>query len=232
MKLGVSSELLVDRLSENLQFLDAYFLSRGMKWTFVIKAFENYPDSFIRSLSQIRCASVASPRHEHLRIFRNINKQVETWWLNYAGIHFEYDWIDVELTHTTNGINGKTCLMLLIDSSRKGFEPDQALALIQDKTCLRIGAYLDCSRQPEMSFFQTWKHYKFDYQLIQSLGTSVSFSLTDQLMDIGINHFRIGETAITGRDILTKKPINGLRQDVIIPQKNCSYHFITNPFAV
>ena len=55
--------------------------------------------------------------------------------------------------------------------------------------------------------------------VIQSLGTSVSFSIIEILRDCGVNLYRIGELALTGIDINNINLVKGIRHDVFLKCK-------------
>jgi hypothetical protein len=86
-----------NRLDENIFFINDLFLKYKMSWTFVIKAFANYPDDFIREISNLDCKSIATENENHLKIIKELNPKIETWFLNYAAKKVNANFIDVNL---------------------------------------------------------------------------------------------------------------------------------------
>jgi len=211
-----------DRLKENILYLNDFFSARNMSWTFVIKAFFNYPDSFINELSYMPMGSLATDNLTQLKKIKELNPEMELWFLNYEGIEVIDDVVDVNLTHSTHSTNNKTCLMLALDPERMGAE------LNIDMAFKRLGAYLDCANMPDASFFEEWQKFHIPTTIIQSLGTSVSFEHIDYLQSKGVNHYRIGELALTGKSLINGKKIKGLRPDVFGDGVNVNYEFISN----
>lgn len=223
MKPYLPIEIHAQRLADNVRFLDDFFSERAMTWTFVIKAFERVTPDVFAQLSGVPCASVASARPDLLLAYREFHPHVETWWLNYEAKPCTYDWVNVNLTHMPT--TGKDCPMVLLDELREGCDPEVAHRLIDQKNCTHVGAYLNCAELPAVPFLDRWKRLGYGPQLKQSLGTSVSFHQVDQMQAAGANHYRIGELAITGRDLLTQKPIPGMRQDAITPSESRTFLF-------
>ena len=203
------------RLTENIRFLDDFLREKSMTWTFVIKAFEGLPAEIFDCLRDVPCASVASAQIDVLRDYKRLHPQVETWWLNYEGVACDQDWIDINLTHAPK--SKRDCYMVLLDPLREGCEGEFVQDAIDRGTCNCVGAYLDCAAMPDASFLSQWRQFGFDSSITQSLGTSVSFGEINRLQEAGVNHYRIGELAITGLDLITRQPIPGLRQDVVTP---------------
>ena len=203
------------RLTDNIQFLDDFLGGKGMTWTFVIKAFEGIHAETFDSLREVPCASVASAKIEVLRTFKQFHPQVETWWLNYEGVACDRDWIDINLTHAPK--SKRDCHMVSLDPLREGCDAVFVQDSIDRGACHCVGAYLDCATLPDASFLSHWRQFGFDPHITQSLGTSVSFGAINRLQDAGVNHYRIGELAITGLDLITQQPIPGMRQDAVTP---------------
>jgi hypothetical protein len=211
-----------ERLIENINYINYFLLKHEMNWTFVIKAFNSYPDYFIEEIAKIPCSSFASDNENHLEIIKRQNSKVETWFINYSGEQQYNDFIDVNLTHSHEFISDKTCLMLALDPERYGsiYNPDFS--------CKRFGAYLDCTEAPDISFYDLWAELGISPLLTQSLGTSVSFDKIDLLKSKGVNHFRLGELVLTGKSLIDGTNVKGLRQDVFMSNKSLSYHIISN----
>ena len=228
MQIGQNTFLNIERLQENINFLDDYFSSNSMTWTFVIKAFNYYPKNFINFLAQISCDSIASPNPEHLSCFKKHNSHIETWWLNYNCEINNFRSVDVNLTAKKKASNDNYCFMILTDTKREGLDVNIVKDFLFNSKIRNVGAYFDCSSRIDNCFLQKWKDYQFDESVLQSLGTSVSFCQINQLKDAGANHYRLGELVLTGLDIITNEPITGLRQDVFTSIKERTYHFILN----
>ena len=212
-----------DRLSENICFLDEFFASKEMTWTFVIKGFERVSTDDFECLENVPCTSVASAIREVLLSYRNHHPRAETWWLNYDGAPCPYDWVDVNLTHAPS--TNRDCLMIELDELREGCIQERVIQLVNQGTCRHVGAYLDCTSLPAERFLLRWKSLGLNADITRSLGTSVSFSMVDQMRAVGVNHYRIGELAITGRDLLTQDPIPGMRQDSVTPVESHTFLF-------
>jgi hypothetical protein len=210
-----------NRLDENVFFINDFFLKYEMSWTFVIKAFANYPNDFIREISNLECKSIATENENHLKIIKQLNPKIETWFLNYAAKKVNSNFIDVNLTHSTKQALDKACLMLNIDSDRYGAEYNSSLG------CEKYGAYLDCSKPPKSDFFDAWKRLKIDPNKIQSLGTSITFESIDFLKNKGVNHYRLGEIILTGKSLINGEKLKGLRDDVFTSHKKITYHIIS-----
>ena len=210
-----------ERLIENIDFMNDFFFKNEMTWTFVIKAFNSYPNSFIEQISDLPCLSIASDNESHLKIIKTRNSNMETWFLNYLGVKQTLDFIDVNLTHSGVFTSDKTCFMLAIDIEREGidFNPDYSYK--------KVGAYLDCEKPPKSEFFDAWARLNIPPELTQSLGTSISFESMEYLNSKGANHFRLGEIILTGKSLIDGSKINGLRQDVFDSNNNVSYHLIS-----
>ena len=211
-----------ERLIENITFMNDYILKNEFNWTFVIKALNNYPDLFIEKISDLPINSIASDNENHLRLIKHIRPTIETWFLNYSGKLQTSEFIDVNLTHSSEVINEKTCLMLSIDPDRDGLSFNDELKVN------RYGCYLDCSKPPDINFYKKWSKLKINPTVIQSLGTSVSFDKIEVLKSCGVNHFRLGEILLTGKDLINGKNIKGLRQDVFTSKKKITYNIISN----
>jgi hypothetical protein len=210
-----------DRLIENIEFMNDFMQSKNMQWTFIVKAFNQYPNSFISQLKSIPCKSVGSDNLSHILLLKSLNPAFETWYLNYEGIPLTEPTVDVNLTHVINSSSEKNCLMLQLDPLRYGLPYNNKLS------SKYFGAYLDCSSFPNADFFEVWKSFNLPPDTIQSLGTSVSLEQIDYLASFGVNHYRIGESVLTGKTLINQ-PINGLRQDVFTGKKNITYHSISH----
>lgn len=202
--------------------MNDYILKNEVHWTFVIKALNNYPDLFIEKISDLPINSIASDNEHHLRLIKHIRPTIETWYLNYEGKLQTSEFIDVNLTHSNELVNEKTCLMLSIDPARDGHSFNDELK------GNRYGCYLDCSKPPNINFYKKWSKLKINPKIIQSLGTSVSFEKIEFLKSCGVNHFRLGEILLTGKNIINGKNIKGLRQDVFTGKKMITYSMISN----
>jgi len=211
-----------ERLMQNIDFMNDFFLKHEMNWTFVIKAFNAYPNNFIEELSDLNCSSIASDNEAHLEILKQRNPNIETWFLNYFGVKQTNDFIDVNLTHSNEFIPKNTCLMISLDSERDGIDFNPNFS------CKKYGAYLDCSKLPDLKLFDEWANFKISPETTQSLGTSISFDKIDFLKSKGVNHFRLGEIVLTGRSLINGSRIKGLRDDVFSNKKNVSYQIISN----
>lgn len=211
-----------ERLMQNIDFMNDFFLKHEMNWTFVIKAFHAYPNNFIEELSDLNCLSIASDNEAHLEILKQRNPNIETWFLNYLGVKQTNDFIDVNLTHSNEFLPENTCLMISLDSERDGIDFNPNFS------CKKYGAYLDCSKLPDLKLFDEWANFKISPETTQSLGTSISFDKIDFLKSKGVNHFRIGEIVLTGRSLINGSKLKGLRNDVFSTKKNISYHIISN----
>jgi len=218
----------LERLKENILFLNDFFTQKELSWTFVIKAFCNYSPEFISELVKLPINSVASDNEQHLKIFKGDKTDIETWYLNYSGANVDYNWVDVELTHSLLNIQKKTCLMLTLDNDRFGSQITDPTNDIFKNCCSRVGAYLNCEKMPTRSFFEKWSSFNFPAEFTQSLGTSVTFEHATYLQDNRVNHFRIGEIALTGRLIGSNNKIKGMRHDVFTSTQQVSYHFLSN----
>jgi len=106
---------------------------------------------------------------------------------------------------------------VFLDPLREGCDAASVQDSIDCGACHCVGAYLDCATLPDTSLLSRWKQFGFDPNITQSLGTSVSFGEINRLQEAGVNHYRIGELAITGLDLITKQPIPGMRQDAVTP---------------
>jgi hypothetical protein len=210
-----------ERLFENIDFMNDFMERRNLNWTFIIKAFNKYSDSFITELTKSSCKSIGSDNSMHLHLIKLNNPSIETWFLNYNGEKVLSPFIDVNLTHSKDNLSKNTCLMLAIDPFRHG------ATYTPDLRCEKYGAYLDCENIPNMKYFDAWKKLKLPPEKTQSLGTSVSFKNLDFLMSNGINHFRLGEIILTGKNIIDQTIIRGLRTDVFTSKRIISYFSIT-----
>lgn len=209
-----------ERLNENIEFMSDFFLKKEMTWTFVIKAFSLYPNSFIEQLSDLPCLSIASDNEVHLEILKQRNSNIETWFLNYLGVKKTNDFIDVNLTHSKEFSADNACLMISLDSEREGIDFNPNFS------CKKYGAYLDCSKLPDLKFFDEWVNFKISPEITQSLGTSITFEKIDFLKSKGVNHFRLGEIILTGKSLIYGSKVHGLRQDVFVSKNEVSYHLI------
>jgi len=217
-----------DRLAENIAYLDDFFKKREMNWTLVIKLLNSFNTEIIDHIQDLNIKSIASDNLTHLQCFKKQTNKIETWFLNYEGFEIEDDFIDVDLTHIMNSAVEKKCFMLELDTDRFGLKMDELRSEdFYDKINM-IGAYLDCENLPDKSLIKKWKSCSFSNNILQSLGTSVSVSEIDSYRAAGINHFRIGELAFFGKDIIEKKRIKGLRNDIFEPLTSNSYHFISS----
>ena len=211
-----------ERLIENIDFINELFHKNEMSWTFVIKAFNSYSDYFIADIADLPCTSIASDKENHLELIKLQNPTMETWYLNYQGLKLTNNYIDVNLTHAEKSNIHNTCFMLSIDPEREGMEYNP-----EETNYTRVGAYLDCETPPKHSFFDVWKNLNIPSEILQSLGTSITFESMDYLKSIGANHYRLGEIILTGKSLIDGSKIKGLRQDIFEPHHKVSYHFIS-----
>lgn len=216
-----------DRLAENIACLDDFFKKREMNWTLVIKLFNSFDSEIIDYIQDLEITSIASDNLIHLQNFKRKNNKIETWFLNYDGVDIKDDFIDIDLTHTINNPVEKKCFMLEMDPDRFGINMEDIQSNEFYNKITRVGAYLDCENLPNKSFIKKWKSFSFSNEILQSLGTSVSISEVDFYRSAGINHFRIGEVAFFGKNLLDNKTIKGLRSDIFEPVSNNTYHFIS-----
>ncbi len=217
-----------DRLAENIAYLDDFFKKREMNWTLVIKLFNSFKTDIIDYIQDMEIKSVASDNLNHLHFLKKQSNDIETWFLNYDGVEIQDDLIDVDLTHKPNSIPEKKCFMLEIDTERFGIKVDNIQAKEFYYKVKRVGAYLDCEKLPKKCLINKWRSFSFSSDILQSLGTSVSISEIDSYRRAGINHFRIGELAFFGKDILKKQKFEGLRNDIFEPTTNNKYYFVSN----
>lgn len=224
MELSEDMDFHPGRLKQNILFLNDFFSRREMSWTFVIKAFHNYPDFIITELANLPCQSIASDNPRHLDMLKKLNPNLETWFLNYEGSHDISEFIDVNLTHSAHSMDQKSCLMLAIDEVRHG----ESFKSFSEEKYSKVGAYLDCEKLPDLHFFEKWKKLKISSGILQSIGTSVSFEIMDYLQDIGVNHYRLGELVLTGKGVEQCNNISGMRQDVFEASRPVSYNLISN----
>lgn len=219
----------IDRLNENIHFLDDFFNKYSMNWTLVCKLFDTYPTAILDELSKKSIAkSIACENIEHLEIVKKNNKSIETWFLNYEGININNCLIDVDLTHNHENISNKSCLMILLDQERIGVNINKIQNNLTEFPLTKIGAYLNCSILPDFRLLKKWMDYNFSNLTLQSLGTSIAFTEVERYRDVGVNHFRIGELAFFGKDLVSKKKIKNMRSDVFESKKPISYNIISN----
>ena len=128
----------------------------------------------------------------------------------------------MNLTHSKEFSADNACLMISLDSEREGIDFNPNFS------CKKYGAYLDCSKLPDLKFFDEWVNFKISPEITQSLGTSISFDKIDFLKSKGVNHFRLGEIILTGKSLIDGSKVHGLRQDVFVSKNEVSYHFISN----
>jgi ornithine racemase len=222
-----SLQLVVSRLKENVEFLNHHFTNHGMSWTFVIKLLSNSQDTLIAQLSDLPVKSIATENLNHLSLLKSVTPEIETWFLNYSAQSPVPSFVDVNLSHAIEFSDTSTCLMVALDPEREGCDPQLVKNEICSSSCSRIGAYLDCAHLPDTKWLTSWKENNFPGYVLQSLGTSVSFSLMKQMADAGVNHYRVGELAFFGKDLVSGKKVNGLRHDVFESNKCRSYHEVS-----
>lgn len=227
MEIVDSVSLHLERLKENIAFVNDVMAAQNLSWTFSIKLLKGISAEPIQELSQTMAQSMASDDLEHLKIIKTINPKIETWFFNYEGITVDSSHVDVDLTHNLSGPPETTCYMLLLDENRLGIEFRDYLKSEKLQSSQRIGAYLDCTTAPDVKLLERWKALNLNPDVLQSLGTSVSWANKKRFIDMGVNHFRLGEIIFFGKDILTDKPIKGLRIDVFGSKKTVSYHHVS-----
>ena len=213
-----------EALSENIAFINASMAAHCMTWTLITKGFKGRVlDQVFDTLCTLPLLSIGSDDLQHLSFVKARNPRIETWFLNYDACSEIPHFVDVNLSHAWHQ-NHPCCTMLCIDPERKGIALEKLPAL---GPAQRVGAYLDCKTMPEADFFKTWKNLGIPSTTLQSLGTSVSFPALPFLQDCGVTHYRIGEMAFFGRNLVTGAKVRGMRSDVFIAKRKITYDHLS-----
>lgn len=236
--------LIIDRIKfkENAINLKKYFDENGMKWHLVTKCFCAY-EPLVEILAENGCRDLADSRLENLaRLNPYVNSSLLLRLPMLSEVHEVVRLCDMSLNSewevigalsdaalTQNRVHG-IVLMVELGDRREGIFPEQVDDLVGRMMNLRgvrlvgLGANFNCyggiipdqEKMDRLAEIATTIQARYHCQLeIVSGGNSGSLHLLDDnLMPRAVNHLRIGEAFLLGRETSFGRHFHGLNNDV------------------
>lgn len=238
-------KLYKEKLKHNYEFLDNIFKEHKKDWAVVTKLLcgneaylkevldlgvEEVCDSRISNLKKIK---ELNPAVQTVYIKppgrRNIREVIK-----YADVSFNSESSIIKLLSEEAGRQGKThkvTIMIELGDLREGIMGDHLIDFygsifeLPNIEITAIGANLNClhgvmpsaDKMIQLSLYKQLIESKFDKTIpFITGGTSVTLPLLLQRqVPKAVNHFRMGETLYFGNNLVTEKPIPGMKTDVI-----------------
>ena len=237
-------EIDLNKLSKNVQTVKNLFDPKGIQFSAVTKAVSGsieianvFHDLGVHSLADSPIINIQKMRQAGLNsqyllirspMLSEIEKVVE--FADFS-LNTELSVIDaLSKQALKTGKAHKIILIIDLGDLREGILPNEIEWMVdkvlhlQGVRLVGIGTNLACfagvaptqEKMSELSLLAKDIQDKFDLQFeLISGGNSANYQWIKKTNDLGgINHMRIGETILLGRDTLTRKPIPGLHTDV------------------
>lgn len=237
-------ELHRENLNHNFNYLDNLFKKNDIEWGVVSKLLcgnkiylkellnlgvREIHDSRISNLKAIKeldkNAQTVYIKPPAKRSIKNLVK--------YADVSFNTEYATIKLISdeaVRQGKHHKVIIMIEMGDLREGVLGEQlvdfysSIFKLPNIEVIGLGTNLNClngvmpthDKMVQLSLYEQLIEAKFNKRIRWvSGGSSVTIPLIfRKLIPIGINHFRIGETLYNGMNLITDKPIKGMKNDV------------------
>jgi len=237
-------ELNKDKLLHNFHFLDDLFKNNNINWGVVSKILcgnkeylkllldldiQEVHDSRISNLKVIKSID---PKVQTVYIKPPPKKSIKSL-VKYADVSLNSEFETIKLiseeAHKQNVIH-KIIIMIEMGDLREGVMGEDLIAFyssvfkLPNINVIGIGTNLNClngimpthDKMIQLSLYEQLIEATFDKKIPWvSGGSSVTIPmLYKKLIPKGVNHFRIGETLFFGNNLITNKPMKGMKTDV------------------
>jgi ornithine racemase len=237
-------ELYTEKLAHNYNFLDKLFVSHGKDWGVVSKLLcgnkeflrellklgvHEIHDSRISNLKAIKSLNADIQtvyiKPPAKRVIRSL--------VNYADVSFNTEFETIKLISEEAKKQDKVhkiIIMIEMGDLREGVMGDKLMDFYEkifklpNIEVIGLGTNLNClsgvmpshDKLIQLSLYNQLIEAKFHKKIKWvSGGSSVTIPLLmKKMVPVGNNHFRIGETLFLGNNLITGKPIKGMKQDV------------------
>lgn len=237
-------ELYTEKLAHNYSFLDHLFKTHGKEWGVVSKllcgnrAFlsellklgvKEVHDSRMSNLKVIKSID---PEVQTVYIKPPAKRVIKTL-VNYADVSFNTEYETIRLISdeaTKQGKVHKIIIMIEMGDLREGVMGNKLMDFYErifklpNIEVIGLGTNLNClsgvmpshDKLIQLSLYNQLIEAKFHKKIKWvSGGSSVTIPLLmKKMVPVGNNHFRVGETLFLGNNLITGKPIKGMKQDV------------------
>jgi ornithine racemase len=232
------------KLKENYNYLDKLFKSNNIKWSVVTKLLcgnelylrevlklgvKQVCDSRVTNLQVIKSIN---PKVETVYIKPPAKLSIADV-VKYADISFNTEYDTIQMLSKEAGKQGKThkiIIMIEMGELREGVLREELMEFYSEVFELKnievvgIGTNLTClygilpnhDKLIQLSLYEQLIESKFNKHIpYVSGGSSVTIPLMFQnLLPVGINHFRVGESLFLGTDVYHNSTLNKMNDDV------------------
>lgn len=238
-------ELNKEKLLHNFHFLDALFERNNIQWGAVSKILcgnKEYMKLLLElgikeihdsRISNLRVIKSIDPKVQTVYIKPPPQKSIKNL-VKFADVSLNTEYETIKLiSDEAKRQNKKHKIIIMIEMGdlREGILGEDLLDFyssvfkLPNIEVIGLGTNLNClngimpthDKMVQLSLYKQLIEAKFNKKIPWiSGGSSVTISMIyKKLLPKGINHFRIGETLFFGNDLITGKPIKGMRSDVL-----------------
>jgi len=237
-------ELHKEKLRHNYKFLDSLFSSNGRDWGVVSKLLcgnktylKELLDLGVREIhdsriSNLRVIKSISPEVQTVYIKPPAGKVIRSL-VKYADVSFNTEFETIKLISeeaVKQDRLHKVIIMIEMGDLREGVMGDELMDFygsifeLPNIEVIGLGTNLNClsgvmpshDKLIQLSLYKQLIETKFDRKIPWVTGgSSVTIPLLlKKSVPVGNNHFRIGETLFFGNNLITGKPIKGMKSDI------------------
>lgn len=237
-------ELYQDKLEHNYLFLDKLFSQNKISWGVVSKllcgnknmikvlmdlGIKEFHDSRLSNLQTIKRLEKTSTTV----YIKPPAKRIIPSLIKYADVSFNTQFETIELISkeaVKQNLTHKIIIMIEMGDLREGVMGENLVAFYEkvfelpNISIIGLGTNLNClngimptvDKMIQLSLYKQLMEAKFNRKIPWiSGGSSVTIPmLQKKMVPPSINHFRIGETLFFGNNLITNKPIKGMKQGV------------------
>ncbi len=237
-------ELNKDKLKHNYLFLDDLFEKNNINWGMVSKVLcgnKSYLKLLLdlgikeihdSRISNLRVIKSIDPNVQTVYIKPPPKKSIKSL-VKYADVSLNTEFETIKLISEEAGLQNKihkVIIMIEMGDLREGVMGENLIDFyssifkLSNINIIGIGTNLNClngimpthDKMIQLSLYEQLIEATFNKKIPWvSGGSSVTIPMIyKKLIPIGINHFRVGETLFFGNDLITGKPIKGMKTDV------------------
>ena len=219
-------EMDVEKLKHNYDFLDNLFKKYEKDWGVVSKLLCGNKQ-FLKVLLDFGVTEMLDSRISNLKTIKSINPQVQTVYIKppskrvikslimYADVSFNTELETIKLISEEAKRQGKLHKIIGFYGSIFKLPNIEVIGLGTNFNCLS-GIMPSHDKLIQLSLYKQLIEVTFNKKIKWVTGgSSVMIPLLmKKMVPIGNNHFRIGETLFLGNNLITHKPIKGMKTDV------------------
>ncbi len=234
------------KLKDNFDYLDELFSKNGIKWAVVSKVlcgnrtlleslFElNIHQICDSRVTNLKVVKQLNPKVETLYIKPPAKRSIASI-VRYADISFNTELATIQMLSDEAVKQGKrhgVIVMIEMGELREGVMRDNLMDFYEkvfnlpNIDIVGIGTNLSClygvlpnhDKLIQLSLYEQLIEARFNRSIpLVSGGSSVTIPLIhNNLLPVGINHFRVGETLFLGTDVYHDRPFENMHNDVFI----------------